>query len=1088
MLTGSARQGKLGNGMSKFQYKAFVSYSHKNDKPTARAIRRALHRFAKPWYRQRNMHVFLDESDLSASPKLWTRIARSMSSSEYLVLLSCPASAQSKWVRKEVAYWLEKKPPDKILLALTDGRIVWDGSKSDFEWVKTDALPEELSGVFDEEPAFLDLSWVKNRDLNFVDEPRFAESIADLSSTLTGCPKDELLSEDALQHRVRKRIVTIVVAALVTLCLAAGFSAHRAWRNAQIASSEARRARMAQTDAELSRELAETQRRRAVRREMEARRALSTAALQRARALVEERNYLGARVLANLARQYNIGASSPLAAQGAAETDTESSLDAKINAVLTEVLASNRLSLQWAHVLSMQRIVDFDLFDGARQFAAVASDGEVTHGKVRNDGLEVVHARRDDEGATRVALCPTSDLLLVGRIDGQIALRNRRDWKLVRMVGKPGSPVRALQCIGHGKLAIAGYRNGTIRAWELATGQLEKEVSTGTAPVVALDVSPGESALAVARLWRSTQIRALTTLESIADLGPKSNSALSVRFLADGGHLITAGMDRVPRLWDTSGVLQAEFPQHVERIGALWMNEKEGLLFAGSGDGMISMARTSGRQTLETAIAHADFVSELSPLGVPGQFVTAGHDGVIKAWKVLKPQHRNAVTDSAADLLSVAFSPDGTVIAYAGLHMAVRLLKSGSNEPIAVLDGHQPPVWSAVFSPDGSTLATGDSGGQVWFWDVKGGHSLAVAKGHSGTVHSLAYSPAGDLLLSGGKDGTARLWHRGQLSSPTEVFKSEARVLSVAIDGDFSLYAAGCSDGNVRVFRASDNQLVGDFHAHSGGTYDISFAPGGGVLATGGEDGAIGIWQVPEGRLVHTFLGHKRAVEALAFSNGDAPMLLSGSADRSVKIWDFDTRRPLLSMAMPGDVHAVAFSPEGTAFAAAAGANLVLLPTASLLEDHTPRSALKQAEKQAGLVVADLDLKVARAGDAAQFGSLDSQTHLSSVEFVLDLESGPSGHDRRVSPSAQSVRRTLSANQDRFLECYQSSESGRLGQSGKVNLKVAIHSSGRASALPLIDTFGDSHIANCLVGRIEGTAFPPHTGDKIEFTVPFQFH
>ena len=50
----------------KIAYDAFISYSHAADGKLAPALENALQRFAKPWYRRRALHLFRDQTSLSA--------------------------------------------------------------------------------------------------------------------------------------------------------------------------------------------------------------------------------------------------------------------------------------------------------------------------------------------------------------------------------------------------------------------------------------------------------------------------------------------------------------------------------------------------------------------------------------------------------------------------------------------------------------------------------------------------------------------------------------------------------------------------------------------------------------------------------------------------------------------------------------------------------------------------------------------------------------------------------------------------------------------------------------------------------------
>src|SRR3954451_25183774 len=77
------------------RYAAFLSYSHRVDAELAPIIRQALQRFAKPWYRQRAVRVFLDEATLSANAALWGAIEQALLASEFFVLLASPDAARS---------------------------------------------------------------------------------------------------------------------------------------------------------------------------------------------------------------------------------------------------------------------------------------------------------------------------------------------------------------------------------------------------------------------------------------------------------------------------------------------------------------------------------------------------------------------------------------------------------------------------------------------------------------------------------------------------------------------------------------------------------------------------------------------------------------------------------------------------------------------------------------------------------------------------------------------------------------------------------------------------------------------------------
>jgi hypothetical protein len=176
-------------------YDAFISYSHAKDKPIAAALQSVVQKLGKPWYRRRALRVFRDDTSLSATPHLWPTIERALAESRYLILLASPEAAASHWVGKEVAYWLEAKSADTLLIAVTDGTLAWDNARHDFDWSETTPLPPVLKGRFAAEPKWVDLTaYREGADKR---DAKFTENAADFAAAIRGMPKEDLLSQEA---------------------------------------------------------------------------------------------------------------------------------------------------------------------------------------------------------------------------------------------------------------------------------------------------------------------------------------------------------------------------------------------------------------------------------------------------------------------------------------------------------------------------------------------------------------------------------------------------------------------------------------------------------------------------------------------------------------------------------------------------------------------------------------------------------------------------------------------------------------------------------------------------------------------------
>ena len=82
------------------------------------------------------------------------------------------------------------------------------------------------------------------------------------------------------------------------------------------------------------------------------------------------------------------------------------------------------------------------------------------------------------------------------------------------------------------------------------------------------------------------------------------------------------------------------------------------------------------------------------------------------------------------------------------------------------------------------------------------------------------------------------------------------------------------------------------------------------MIASGAWNGSVILWSVETGEKMHTFDEHTENVTSLEFS-ADNELLVSGSGDDSLKLWDIDLREEVFEIVHDNeyDVSDVAFSP-----------------------------------------------------------------------------------------------------------------------------------------------------------------------------------
>lgn len=224
-----------------------------------------------------------------------------------------------------------------------------------------------------------------------------------------------------------------------------------------------------------------------------------------------------------------------------------------------------------------------------------------------------------------------------------------------------------------------------------------------------------------------------------------------------------------------------------------------------------------------------------------------------------------------------------------------------SELPFSPLTGHGYSVHCCCFSPCGQFLASCSTDATTVVWSMVTGDIEAVLE-HPGRspVRICALSPKSAHLVSGASDGTLALWDFPSKRLSRTGGVNDTTMVACSFSPCGQMFMTGSTYGDLRLWDLGLNQLLAEKNAHDLGVSCCSFAPGIHSscqvvqfrLASCGQDCLLKIWVINKFTsggfkmtLLHTLTGQTAPVLCCVYSS-DGQLLVSGSVDKSVKVYD----------------------------------------------------------------------------------------------------------------------------------------------------------------------------------------------------------
>ncbi|MDX2466495.1 MAG: WD40 repeat domain-containing protein, partial [Acidimicrobiia bacterium] len=324
-----------------------------------------------------------------------------------------------------------------------------------------------------------------------------------------------------------------------------------------------------------------------------------------------------------------------------------------------------------------------------------------------------------------------------------------------------------------------------------------------------------------------------------------------------------------------------------------------GLLVAGEPVRLIDPITGDARFELSTPVGESEILAvAVSPDGT--LIATGGESGQVVLWDGASGAQVHALGSVVDDVVSLEFSSDGGLVA--ALAPGPRQIRVWDVvERRVVADAHAAagefhgPKEAIAFNPSGTLLAVTVEG-EVWILDIATGDWVATLTGHDSLVTSVAFVGDGRTVVSGSMDDTFRFWDPVSGAELASVDAGVGQIVTLDVSEDGRWLLTGGDGGAVRLWELQSNgaRPVADLQGMRSMVANVAFDSSATLGAAVDTDGVVLTWDISA--VGRGEVASWPAEGPIAFSDDGKRLAVAGPDGRDVVIVDTEDWEPVLTL------------------------------------------------------------------------------------------------------------------------------------------------------------------------------------------------
>jgi len=259
--------------------------------------------------------------------------------------------------------------------------------------------------------------------------------------------------------------------------------------------------------------------------------------------------------------------------------------------------------------------------------------------------------------------------------------------------------------------------------------------------------------------------------------------------------------------------------------------------------------------------------------------VACAEDGTVKVWDYESGQFEKSLRGHTNAVQHVAFDTAGNMLASCSADLSIKLwdFQPPNYDNVKTLHGHEHNVSGVCFIPPGNYLASCSRDTTIKIWETSTGFCTKTLNGHDDWVRNIIATADGKTLASCSNDQTIRIWSV-DTGKETACLRGHSHVVESIAFAPEAAYPV------IRGAKGEDDGAAGEAQIECG------------VLVSGSRDKQIKLWDLATQQCLYTLSGHDNWVRSVTFLCSGI-YLISSADDKSIKIWSLETRRCVKTIA-----------------------------------------------------------------------------------------------------------------------------------------------------------------------------------------------